>query len=202
MENKCYICIKLDKKSKSMKHTFLLFSLVALLCGSCRSMEAATEQSSQSDKVKLGIEVLSDRHFDVLQGKRVGLVTNPTGVDSKLKSTVDILHEAPEVNLVALYGPEHGVRGNVHAGDHVDNEVDSRTGIQMFSLYGATRKPTKEMMEAIDVLVYDIQDNGCRSYTYISTLGMLMEACAEYDKELVVLDRPNPLGGKDRKSVV
>lgn len=196
MENKCYICIKLDKKSKSMKHTFLLFSLVALLCGSCRSMEAATEQSSQSDKVKLGIEVLRDRHFDVLQGKRVGLVTNPTGVDSKLKSTVDILHEAPEVNLVALYGPEHGVRGNVHAGDHVDNEVDSRTGIQMFSLYGATRKPTKEMMEAIDVLVYDIQDNGCRSYTYISTLGMLMEACAEYDKELVVLDRPNPLGGK------
>lgn len=173
----------------------LLFSLMALMLGACRAAQPAAEQPSQN-KVKLGIEVLRDRGFDVLLGKRVGLVTNPTGVDSRLKSTVDILHEAPEVNLVALYGPEHGVRGNVHAGDHVDNEVDSRTGIPMFSLYGATRKPTREMLDGIDVLVYDIQDNGCRSYTYISTLGMLLEACAEYDKELVVLDRPNPLGGK------
>ena len=173
----------------------LLFSLMALMLGACRAAQPAAEQPSQN-KVKLGIEVLRDRGFDVLLGKRVGLVTNPTGVDSRLKSTVDILHEAPEVNLVALYGPEHGVRGNVHAGDHVDNEVDSRTGIPMFSLYGATRKPTREMLDGIDVLVYDIQDNGCRSYTYISTLGMLLEACAEYGKELVVLDRPNPLGGK------
>lgn len=173
----------------------LLFSLMALMLGACRAAQPAAEQPSQN-KVKLGIEVLRNRGFDVLLGKRVGLVTNPTGVDSRLKSTVDILHEAPEVNLVALYGPEHGVRGNVHAGDHVDNEVDSRTGIPMFSLYGATRKPTREMLDGIDVLVYDIQDNGCRSYTYISTLGMLLEACAEYDKELVVLDRPNPLGGK------
>lgn len=173
----------------------LLFSLLALMLGACRAAQPAAEQPS-SKQVKLGIEVLRDRGFDVLVGKRVGLVTNPTGVDSRLKSTVDILHEAPEVNLVALYGPEHGVRGNVHAGDHVDNEVDGRTGIPMYSLYGATRKPTREMLEGIDVLVYDIQDNGCRSYTYISTLGMLLEACAEYDKELVVLDRPNPLGGK------
>ena len=146
--------------------------------------------------VKTGIEVLRDRGFDVLAGKRVGLVTNPTGVDCRLKSTVDILHEAPEVNLVALYGPEHGVRGNVHAGDAVGNETDARTGLPMFSLYGKTRKPTPEMLADVDVLVYDIQDNGCRSYTYISTLGMLMEACAEQDKELVVLDRPNPLGGR------
>lgn len=146
-------------------------------------------------QVRTGIEVLRDRHFDVLQGKRVGLVTNPTGVDSHLQSTVDILFEAPEVNLVALYGPEHGVRGNVHAGDVVNNEVDARTGITLYSLFGRTRKPTAEMLADIDVLVYDIQDNGCRSYTYISTLGMVMEACAEYDKELVVLDRPNPLSG-------
>lgn len=146
-------------------------------------------------QVRTGIEVLRDRHFDVLQGKRVGLVTNPTGVDSQLQSTVDILFEAPEVNLVALYGPEHGVRGNVHAGDVVNNEVDARTGITLYSLFGRTRKPTAEMLADVDVLVYDIQDNGCRSYTYISTLGMVMEACAEYDKELVVLDRPNPLSG-------
>ena len=145
--------------------------------------------------VKTGIEVLREDGFNVLEGKRVGLTTNPTGVDSQLKSTIDILWEAPNVNLVALYGPEHGVRGNVHAGDHVDNETDKKTGLKMYSLYGKTKKPNKEMMDEIDVMVYDIQDNGCRSYTYISTLGMLMEACIEHGKELVVLDRPNPLGG-------
>lgn len=147
-------------------------------------------------QVKTGIEVLREHNFDVLQGKRVGLCTNPTGVDRNLVSTIDILWEAENVNLVALYGPEHGVRGNVHAGDHVENEVDPKTGLKMYSLYGKTSKPTKEMMDEIDVMVYDIQDNGCRSYTYISTLGKLMEACIEYNKELVVLDRPNPLGGE------
>lgn len=147
-------------------------------------------------QVKTGIEMLRERNFDVLQGKRVGLCTNPTGVDRHLVSTIDILWEAENVNLVALYGPEHGVRGNIHAGDHVDNEVDPKTGLKMYSLYGKTSKPTQEMMDEIDVMVYDIQDNGCRSYTYISTLGKLMEACIEYNKELVVLDRPNPLGGE------
>lgn len=145
--------------------------------------------------VKPGVEVLRDRGFDVLQGKRIGLVTNPTGVDRQLRSTVDILFDAPEVNLVALYGPEHGVRGNAHAGDAVSNEKDEKTGLPMYSLYGKTRKPSAEMLRDVDALVYDIQDNGCRSYTYISTLGMLMAACAEQDKELIVLDRPNPLGG-------
>ena len=145
--------------------------------------------------VKTGIEVLRDQNFKILEGKRVGLTTNPTGVDSQLKSTIDILWEAENVNLVALYGPEHGVRGNVHAGDVVANDVDAKTGLPMYSLYGKTKKPNKEMMDEIDVMVYDIQDNGCRSYTYISTLGMLMEACIEHGKELVVLDRPNPLGG-------
>ena len=152
--------------------------------------------SVSAAKVKTGIEVLREEGFKVLEGKRVGLTTNPTGVDSQLKSTIDILWEAENVNLVALSGPEHGVRGNVHAGDHVDNEVDPKTGLKMYSLYGKTSKPTKEMMDEIDVMVYDIQDNGCRSYTYISTLGKLMEACIEFDKELIVLDRPNPLGGE------
>ena len=147
-------------------------------------------------KVQTGIEVLRADGFKQLEGKRVGLTTNPTGVDSNLKSTIDILWEAENVNLVALYGPEHGVRGNVHAGDVVDNEVDKKTGLKMYSLYGKTKKPNKEMMDEIDVMVYDIQDNGCRSYTYISTMGMLMEACIEHGKELIVLDRPNPLGGE------
>lgn len=181
--------------------------MAAMLCLAAFSCQSAPAESSDNSttanladsqsapRVKTGIEVLRDTHFDVLQGKRVGLVTNPTGVDSQLKSTVDILFEAPEVNLVALYGPEHGVRGNAHAGDVVGNESDAKTGLPMYSLYGKTHKPTAEMLAGIDALVYDIQDNGCRSYTYISTLGMLMEACAENDKELIILDRPNPLGG-------
>lgn len=146
-------------------------------------------------KVKTGIEVLRERNFDLLKGKRVGLVTNSTGVDSKLKSTIDILFESPEVNLVALYGPEHGVRGNYSAGEYVDFYIDETTKLPVYSLYGKTRKPTLEMLKDVDVLVFDIQDIGSRSYTYISTMGLVMEAAAENNKEVIILDRPNPLGG-------
>lgn len=146
-------------------------------------------------QVRPGIEVLRDNNFDILKGKRVGLITNPTGIDNNLKSTVDILAEAPGVELVALYGPEHGVRGNFHAGDKVENAVDSATGIPAYSIYGKYRKPSPEMLKDIDVLVYDIQDNACRSYTFISSMGLAMEACAELGKEFVVLDRPNPING-------
>lgn len=149
-----------------------------------------------SPKVKTGIEVLRESNFKILQGKRVGLITNPTGVDAQLKSTVDILNEAPGVKLVALYGPEHGVRGDIHAGDHVETVIDAQTGLPVYSLYGKTRKATPEMLKDIDVLVYDIQDIGCRSYTYISTMGLAMEAAAENNIEFVVLDRPNPVGGQ------
>ena len=145
--------------------------------------------------VKPGVEVLRDNGFKQLAGKRVGLITNPTGIDNNLKSTVDILHEAANVELVALFGPEHGVRGDVHAGDEVGNSVDPATGVNVYSIYGMSKKPTPDMLEGIDALVYDIQDIGCRSFTFVSTLGLALEACAENDIELVVLDRPNPLGG-------
>lgn len=145
--------------------------------------------------VKPGIEVLRDNDFASLKGKRVGLITNPTGVDNTLKSTVDILAEAPGVELVALYAPEHGVRGDIHAGDFVDNAVDPATGVPVYSIYGKNRKPSPEMLKDVDVLIYDIQDNGCRSYTFISTMGLAMEACAELGKEFMVLDRPNPING-------
>lgn len=145
--------------------------------------------------VKPGIEVLRDRSFEGLQGKRVGLVTNPSGVDRYLNSTVDILYNAPGVDLVALYGPEHGVRGDVYAGGKVSDTKDAATGLPVYSLYGSTRKPTPQMLEGIDVMVYDIQDVGARSYTFISTLGLVMEACAAKGIEVMVLDRPNPLGG-------
>lgn len=146
-------------------------------------------------KVKPGIEVLEESGFYTLEGKRVGLVTNPTGVDSRLRSTIDILFKAPQVQLVALFAPEHGVRGDVYAGAKVDSSVDSKTGLPVHSLYGNTRKPTPEMLKGIDVMIYDIQDIGTRSYTFISTLGLVMRACAEKGISVMVLDRPNPLGG-------
>lgn len=155
-----------------------------------------TAAGAQKIRIKTGIEVLKEEGFKCLEGKRVGLITNPTGVDNQLRSTIDILYHAPNVNLVALYGPEHGVRGDVHAGDHVSDIRDATTGLPVYSLYGKTRKATPEMLKDIDVLVYDIQDIGCRSFTYISTMGLAMEAAAENGKEFVVLDRPNPLGGE------
>ena len=156
---------------------------------------AASVADAKQPVVKPGIEVLRDSGFQQLVGKRVGLVTNPSGVDSQLRSTIDILFDAPGVNLVALYGPEHGVRGDVYAGGAVTDAIDAKTGLPVYSLYGATRKPTKEMLKGIDIMVYDIQDVGARSYTFISTLGLVMEACAELGIEVMVLDRPNPLGG-------
>lgn len=148
-----------------------------------------------AQKVKPGIELLKESNYKILEGKRVGLITNPTGFDNSLKSTIDLLNEAPNVNLVALFGPEHGVRGDVHAGDKISDMRDKKSGLPVHSLYGSTRKPTAEMLAGIDVLVYDIQDIGCRSFTYISTMGLAMEAAAENNIEFVVLDRPNPLGG-------
>lgn len=169
-----------------MRKLSLLF-LISVLFYGC--------MTAQEEKVKLGIEVLRDNNFDLLKDKRVGLVTNPTGVDSNLKSTIDILHEAENVQLVALYGPEHGVRGDYSAGDHVESNKDPYTNLPVHSLYGKTRKPSNEMLEGIDVIVYDIQDIGCRSYTYISTMGLVMEAATENGIEVVVLDRPNPVTG-------
>nr|WP_321374753.1 DUF1343 domain-containing protein [uncultured Bacteroides sp.] len=168
-----------------LKYLFTL-SLVGLL---------AVNVSAQKIRIKTGVEVLKEQNFKILEGKRVGLITNPTGVDNDLKSTIDILHEAKNVKLVALFGPEHGVRGDVHAGDHVDNFNDPSTGVPVYSLYGKTRKATPEMLKGIDVLVYDIQDIGCRSFTYISSMGLAMEAAAENNIEFVVLDRPNPVNG-------
>lgn len=156
---------------------------------------ACAQTHKQTEPIKTGVEVLQNNNFDVLNGKKVGLITNATGLSSSLKPTIDILFEAENVELVALYGPEHGARGEIAAGDKVDDYVDPVTQVPVYSLYGKTRKPTKEMLEDVEVLVYDIQDIGVRSYTYISTMGLAMEAAAEHDIEFVVLDRPNPLGG-------
>ncbi len=143
--------------------------------------------------VELGIDVLEANNFAPLQGKRIGLITNQTGVDSQGIRTRVMLQK--HTNLVALYTPEHGLGGTEKAGRYVSSRRDPLTGLIAHSLYGPTRKPTPSMLRGIDALVFDLQDIGCRSYTYISTMGKCMEAAAENQIEFVVLDRPNPLGG-------
>ncbi len=177
----------LKLETQNLKLSFLFLYLFLFLI--------STSLIAGSPRVKLGIDVLRDRNFDILKGKRVGLITNPTGIASDLQLSVDVLFNAPEVKLVALFGPEHGIRGDSEAGRYVESYADQKTGLPVFSLYGRTRKPSKEMLAGIDVLVYDIQDIGVRSYTYISTMGLAMEAAAENGIPFVVLDRPNPLTG-------
>ena len=145
------------------------------------------------EKVKVGIDRIDD-FLHLFKGKRVGLITNTTGVNSRLQSTIDIL--AQKTDLRALFSPEHGVRGNVQAGETIENEKDVKTGIPVFTLYGKSKKPSAEMLEEIDVLVFDIQDVGSRLYTYLYTMAYSMESAKTYGKEFIVLDRPNPLGGE------
>jgi len=145
--------------------------------------------------VRTGIDVLVENDFSILKGKRVGLITNPTGVTAGLISAADIFSHADQLKLVALFGPEHGIRGDAVAGSRIDSYIDSATGVPVYSLYGKTTKPTGEMLKGIDVLVYDIQDIGVRSYTFISTMANAMSAAAEHNIEFVVLDRPDPLTG-------
>ncbi|MEM6750123.1 MAG: DUF1343 domain-containing protein [Planctomycetota bacterium] len=147
--------------------------------------------------VKLGVDVLEASGFETLKGQRVGLVVNPASLAGDLRQTVDVLHDSAQEHgftMVALFGPEHGVYGDEYAGDKVKDARDKRTGLPTRSLYGATRKPSPEMLADLDVLVFDLQDIGSRSYTYISTMQYCLEACAEQGKRFVVLDRPNPLG--------
>lgn len=146
--------------------------------------------------MKLGLEVFLDREYKRFTGKSIGLVTNMTGVNQKLTPTIDLFFEHPGISLKALYGPEHGIRGDAKEGEEVQSSFDPYTNLPVYSLYGKTRKPTKEMLESIDVIVFDLQDIGSRYYTYIYTMAYVMEACAEQGKQFVVLDRPNPISGE------
>ncbi|MGE5680142.1 MAG: exo-beta-N-acetylmuramidase NamZ domain-containing protein [Bacillota bacterium] len=154
---------------------------------------ASGTMTAKDNKVRTGADLLFTKYFKLIKGKNIGLVTNHTGLLSDGRHIADVLHENKEVKLVALFGPEHGVRGDTTGA--VSDAVDQKTGVQAFSLYGKTYKPTKEMMKGIDVLIYDIQDVGARFYTYISTLGHVMEAAAENNIPIIVLDRPNPIRG-------
>jgi len=146
-------------------------------------------------KVQFGIDTLLKEKIELVRGKRIGLVTNHTGVTTSLEWTVDVLHDHPQVNLTCLFGPEHGIRGDVQDAGTINTFTDLRTGLRVFSLYGEQYKPTSDMLTGLDALVYDIQDVGARYYTYIATMNRCMEAAAEQNKEFIVLDRPNPITG-------
>jgi len=151
--------------------------------------------AANASRILLGIDVLEQSGFRSLAGKRIGLLTHPAGVNRNGISSVEVLRKARNVDLVALFGPEHGIYGNEKANVPVDDKIDSRTGLPVYSLYGKYRKPTAKMLSGLDALLIDLQDVGVRSYTYVSCMRYAMEACFEQGVEVIVLDRPNPLGG-------
>ena len=181
--------------------------IIALFLGvalaACTAAPGNTTDSevpeSEARQVRSGIEVLLSDSLHLVQGKNVGLLTNHTGIywtsDGIVGSTIDALYEANNVDLVALYAPEHGIRGQEQAGAAIDSGRDERTGVPIHSLYGEVRKPTPAMLEGVGVLLFDMQDIGARYYTYVSTMALAMEAAGEQDIPFIVLDRPNPVRG-------
>ncbi|MFP7300512.1 exo-beta-N-acetylmuramidase NamZ domain-containing protein [Neobacillus niacini] len=169
--------------------------ILVLLLSTVSIAMAKNDKEKKNKRFRLGIEVLLQDQIDLIKDKRVGLITNPTGVDQNVTSIVDLLFNNPGVNLTALYGPEHGVRGSAQAGEYVEQYTDEKTGLPVYSLYGKTKKPTPEMLSNVDVLLFDIQDVGTRFYTYIYTMALAMEAAKENNIPIIVLDRPNPISG-------
>jgi len=175
---------------------------LAILAHSCRAsltalvLACATVPPAQSQgRVRLGIEVLLSDSMHLVRGKRVGLITNHTGVVPDGRSSIDLLHRANGVRLTALFAPEHGIRGQAAAGEQIRTSVDSATGVPIYSLYGDTRVPTADMLKDVDVVLYDIQDVGARVYTYQWTMALSAEAVTSHGKDFIVLDRPNPVRG-------
>jgi len=176
--------------------SILILFLFSLNVGAAQVTETITTKTRNARAaIKLGNEVLLDSYFHLIDGKNVGLVTNQTGVDSRGISFINILAATKGTKLVALYGPEHGIDGTNRGGSWVMSYVHPRFDIPVYSLYGSTRMPTLAMLQGIDVLLFDIQDIGARTYTYMSTLQYCVVAAKKYNKPLIVLDRPNPLGG-------
>lgn len=178
-----------------MKKWLTALLAIVLLLSTVSAAMAKNDKEKKNKKFRLGIEVLLQDEIDLIKDKRVGLITNPTGVDQNVTSIVDLLFNNPDVNLTSLYGPEHGVRGSAQAGQYVEQYTDEKTGLPVYSLYGKTKKPTPEMLSNVDVLLFDIQDVGARFYTYIYTMALAMEAAKENNIPIIVLDRPNPISG-------
>jgi len=168
---------------------FKLFTFIAILT------IAFVGCDSQKKSVRPGLDVLTTDKIDLVNGKRIGIVTNHTALSANGDHIVDVLTKIPNVNITALYAPEHGIRGDREGGKYIESYIDSLTGITVYSLYGKNRKPTSAMLDSVDVLLFDIQDIGARFYTYISTMGLAMEAAAQKKIPFMVLDRPNPITG-------
>lgn len=172
----------------------LFIAFIALFSISCSTNKNSLSNSASKTGILTGADQVST-YLPILKGKKVGMLVNTTSIIGN-KSIVDSL-QSLGINIQRIFGPEHGFRANASNGAHVADEIDAKTGIKIVSLYGTRRKPSKEDMDAIDIMIFDIQDVGCRFYTYINTLADIMEACAEVDKELIILDRPNPNGFVD-----
>jgi len=172
-------------------------SLVAMLAGCAPSDESAPGASDLATPavVQPGIDVLLRDSLHLVRNLRVGLITNQTGLTAAGRTSIDVLAESPDIDLVALFSPEHGIRGEAQPGIRVSGTIDESTGLPIRSLYGETRKPTPAMLADIDVLLFDILDIGARYYTYLSTMALAMEAAGERGMRFIVLDRPNPIGG-------
>ncbi len=207
------------------KELIVLWTAAVLILQPCCRREKVSRTAGQ-EVVKPGVEIFLASHLDLVKGKKVGLITNPTGVDRELRSTAELFAQNPAINLVALYGPEHGIRGNAQAGEYVPFYFDDKFKVPVFSLYGQSFKPDpgmlkdideymrsfdmtetgkipeEAMIQDVDVLVFDIQDVGTRVYTYVATMAHAMQACAESGLEFIVLDRPNPANGIDMEGPI
>lgn len=150
---------------------------------------------AQPKQVSVGADVLLSSKLELIDGKNIAVVTNHSAILNSGEHLIDALVNIPTIKIVALFGPEHGIRGNASAGEHVINSIDEITGVPIFSLYGETKKPTKEMLTNVEILIFDMQDVGARYYTYLSTMILVMEAAAENKIPIIILDRPNPIRG-------
>ena len=177
-----------------MKKNYFLLLVGLVLCFSSCTRPPASTATLPANRVIIGAERLfTSSYLPLIQGKRIGLVTNHTGLLPDGRHLVDVLHERKDMKLTVLFGPEHGIRGD--ADNHVADGTDAKTDLPIVSLYGKVRKPSAEMLQEVDVLVFDIQDVGARFYTYIATMNHVLEAAAEQGKPFIVLDRPNAIGG-------
>ncbi len=203
----------MPRQSRRFAAAALLFLPLLHACGPDSGAEAGTGEAVAAVEgvpapptVRSGARVLLDDSASLVRGRRVGLITNHTGLvespDGTARATADVLAEMPDADLVALFGPEHGIRGDAEAGVSVDDAVDAATGVPVYSLYGGTREPSADVLAELDVLLFDIQDIGTRYYTYVWTMSLAMEAAGAAGVPFVVLDRPNPIGGTIQGNVL
>ena len=183
------------KRSLLTIKKILQLLIFVFIVDSCSMLPRLSRYFNKDDRTETGLEVLYNSNFDILKGKRIGLITNQTGLYKDLIQNIDLFLNSNEIDLKAIFSPEHGFKGTEAAGKKLEDRRDESSGLFFYSLYGKTKKPTTKMLQNIDVLVFDIQDIGIRSYTYISTMGLAMRAASENNIKFVVLDRPNPLGG-------